>query len=176
MPFLTRAGNKDKRPDMIAGFADVTKRRPTLRKLNPFTSTPSIDLDEDVESLRDLNNENDNLIRSISPITEIKRQRRIKISTSAAKSEIRLIIYRRFTSIIPEIQYTVFSSIENSVERNEIDKLDKLDKINRIKKDEAETVKKDAPFSFLYKFQYKKEIVKTFFHNIKAVSSFDFVK
>jgi hypothetical protein len=62
------------------------------------------------------------------------------------------------------------------VERNKIDKLDKFDEINRIKKDEAETMKKNALFNLLYKFQYKKEIVKIFFHNIKTISSFDFVK
>jgi hypothetical protein len=79
-------------------------------------------------------------------------------------------------SIISEIQYTVFNSIENSVKRNEIDKFDKFDKINRIKKDEAETMKENVLFNFLYKFQYKKKIVKIFFYNIKIVSNFDFVK
>jgi hypothetical protein len=72
MPLLTRAGNKDKRPNMIAGFAGVTKRRPTSKKPNPSTSTSSIDLDEDIESSKNLNDENNNLIRSIFPITEIE--------------------------------------------------------------------------------------------------------
>jgi hypothetical protein len=176
MPLLTRAGNKDKRLDMIAGFADVTKRRPASRKPNPPTPTPSIDLDENVESSKDLNNENDNLIRSIPSIIEVECQRKIKIFISAAKSRIRLIIHRRPTSVISEIQYIIFSSIENSVERNEIDKFDKFDEINRIKENKAEIIKEDALFNLLYKFQYKKEIVKIFFHNIKTVSSFDFVK
>jgi hypothetical protein len=173
---LTRADNKDKRPDVIAELAGVTKRRPISRKPNPLTLIPSIDLDEDVESSRNLNNENDNLMRSISPITEAERQRRTKISISAAKSEIKFTIYRRSTSVIPKIQHTVFSSIENFVKKDKIDKLDKLDKINKIEKNEAKTIKKDALFSLLYKFQYKKEIMKTFFHNIKTISNFDFVK
>jgi hypothetical protein len=62
------------------------------------------------------------------------------------------------------------------VERDEIDEFDEFDEINRIEEDETETVKENASFSFLCKFQYKKEIVMFFFYNIKAVSNFDFVK
>jgi hypothetical protein len=100
---LTRAGNKDKRSDIIAGFVNVTKKRPALRKLNLFTSISSIDFDEDIEFSRNLNNENNNFMRSIFSIIEIEYQRRIKISISAAKSGIKFIIYRRLTSVIPEI-------------------------------------------------------------------------
>jgi hypothetical protein len=103
MSLLTRAGNKDKRLNVIAGFAGVTKRRPASRKSNSFTPISSIDFDEDVESSKNLNNENDNFMRSIPSIIEIERQRKTKISISAAKSGIRLIIYRRSTSIILEI-------------------------------------------------------------------------
>jgi hypothetical protein len=73
MPLLTRASNKDKRLDVIAGFAGVTKRRPALRKLNPFTPISLIDFDEDIKFSRNLNNENDNFMRSIFLIIEIER-------------------------------------------------------------------------------------------------------
>jgi hypothetical protein len=72
MPLLTRAGNKNKRPNIIAELAGVTKRRPALRKSNPSTSISLIDFDENIESSRNLNNENNNFMRSISSITEIK--------------------------------------------------------------------------------------------------------
>jgi hypothetical protein len=62
MPFLTRAGNKNKRFNVIAEFAGVTKKRPISRKSNPSTSTSSIDFDEDVEFSKDLNNKNNNFI------------------------------------------------------------------------------------------------------------------
>jgi hypothetical protein len=62
------------------------------------------------------------------------------------------------------------------VEKNEIDKFDKFDKINKIEKDKTETIKENISFNFLCKFQYKKEIVKIFFHNIKIVFNFNFVK
>jgi hypothetical protein len=139
----------------------------TSRKLNPSTPTPSIDLDEDVEFSKGLNDEDNSFMRFISLITEVKRQRAAKSFTSAANSGIRFTIYRRFTSVISETQYTVFSSIESSVER---------DKIDEMEEDEAEMMKKDVLFAFQCKFLYRKEIVKNNFHDIKAVSSFDFVK
>ena len=98
MPRFTRAGNKDKHLSVVAG---VTKMRYTSRKPNPPTPTPSIDLDEDVKSSRGLNDENNSLMRPIPPITEAERQRAAK-SISAANSGIRLTIYRRPTSVIPE--------------------------------------------------------------------------
>jgi hypothetical protein len=99
MPRFTRAGNKDKHPSVVAG---VTKRRFTSRKPNPPTPTPSINLDEDVESSKNLNNEDNSFMRPIPPITEAERQRAAKSSTSAANSGIRFTIHRRPTSVIPE--------------------------------------------------------------------------
>jgi hypothetical protein len=81
-------------------------------------------------------------MRSIFLITEAKRQRATKLFISAANSEIRFTIYRRPTSVIPETQHTVFSSIESSVER------DKIDKIDKIEKNETEIIKINVSFAF----------------------------
>jgi hypothetical protein len=48
------------------------------------------------------------------------------------------------------------------------------DKIDEMEKDETEMMKKDVPFTLQCKFLYRKKIVKNNFHDIKAVSNFDF--
>jgi hypothetical protein len=164
MPRFTRAGNKDKHLSVVAG---VTKRRYTSRKPNPPTPTPLIDFDEDVKSSRGLNDKDNSLMRFIPSITEAERQRAAKSTTSAANLGIRFTIHRRLTSVIPETQYTVFSSIESSVKRDKIDKMEE---------NETEMIKIDVSFAFQCKFLYRKKIVKNNFHDIKAISSFDFVK